>query len=153
MDNKIIKGDDLMVFVDGKSVAFATNHSLNISAEEISINSKDHGVYGSLEIGKISWEISSENLFSVSGYDKLFDAMVGRTEVEVVFGLKKEEKTVDDVDFSGFTPSTDSTQYKGKAYITSLQASANSGENSTFSVTLKGKGKIEKVEKKDNKTT
>ena len=48
---QIIKGDDLMLFIpDGsngyKSIAYATSHTLTMSAETTDVNTKDHGEWG-----------------------------------------------------------------------------------------------------------
>lgn len=142
----IIKGDDLMMFNDeGHSIAFATSHTLTVSADTVDINSKDHGMWGASEVNKINWEISSENLYTVAAYDELFDAMVSRTPIDVYFGLKAETGTgtVADGDYPYWTAQAGS--YTGKAYITSLTANAATGENATFSTTLKGTGKFERA--------
>lgn len=39
----IINGSDLMLFVDGKSVAYATSHSLDITNETADTSNKDTG--------------------------------------------------------------------------------------------------------------
>ena len=39
----VIKGGDLMLFVNGKSIGFATSHTLSISAETKETTSKDSG--------------------------------------------------------------------------------------------------------------
>lgn len=146
--SNIIKGDDLMLFdPQGHSIAFATSHTLNITADETNVNSKDHGKWGATEISKINWEITSENLYTSAAYNSLFDKMVARGKVQVYFGLKHEtgQGTVVDGDYPYWTKAT-SGYYKGQAYITSLTTNANSGENSTFSITLKGSGKLERVE-------
>ena len=125
--NKIIKGRDLMLFDnDGHSYAYATNHTLTITAETVDVSSKDHGVWGASEVSKYSWEITSENLFTSEDYDKLFDSMLASKAITVRFGLKK-------------------TYYEGKVIITSLVANANNGENATYSVTLTGTGSIKKT--------
>ena len=43
MANEIINGSDLMVFVDNKSIALATSHSLSISAETVDTSNKGVG--------------------------------------------------------------------------------------------------------------
>lgn len=142
--SNIIKGDDLMLFdANGHSIAFATSHTLTISADAADINSKDHGQWGASEINKINWEISSENLYTTDAYDTLFNAMMARTAIDVYFGLKAETGTgtVADGDYDYWTKQA--TAKKGKAFITSLTANAATGENATFSCTLKGTGKIE----------
>ena len=168
MAQKLIKGDDLMLFngETGKSYAFATAHTLTITADTADTSSKDHGVWTGNEVAKISWEITSENLYTSEGFDDLFDSLINRKAIEVVFGLKqkgKADSTVADGDYSNWTPdygatvpesgnpeapSTDKTtkdMYRGSAYITSLTANANTGENATYSVTLTGTGSIKRA--------
>lgn len=145
----IIKGDDLMLFdSEGKSLAFATSHVLTITANATDISSKDGGIWGDSEVTKINWEITSENLYTEDAYDKLFDSMIARTPIDVHFGIKKEVGSASQVgdgtgDLANWTKGT--KHRKGKAIITSLTANANTGENATYSVTLTGKGKLEKV--------
>lgn len=143
----IIKGDDLMLFdAKGESLAFATSHTFTMTGETVDISSKDHGVYTASSVNKISWEITSENLYTIDAYDNLFDNMVAREAIEVYFGQKAEndhEKTVADGDYENWTKGTHLK--KGKAYITSLVANAGNGDNATYSLTLTGSGKIEKV--------
>ena len=167
MAQKLIKGDDLMLFngTTGKSYAYATAHTLTITAETADTSSKDHGVWTGNEVAKISWEITSENLYTSEGFDSLFDDMINRKPIDVAFGLKQQgaaDKTVADENYSNWTPeyNTDATgeptapsgdtttkdMYKGSAYITSLTANANTGENATYSVTLTGTGSIKHAE-------
>jgi TP901-1 family phage major tail protein len=64
----IINGGDLMLFIDGKSIAFATNHTLSINAETVETTSKDHGgKWVSKATRKISWTMNTENLYSIDG--------------------------------------------------------------------------------------
>lgn len=145
--NTIIKGDNLMLFdASGKSIALATSHTLTLTGATVDINTKDHGIWGSTEMNKINWEISTENLYSVDSFNSLYDIMIARNAVDVYFGLKSEtgNGTVDE-DGTG-TPKTwtkpESGAYKGKALITSLTANAASGENATFSATFTGVGSL-----------
>lgn len=165
MAQQIIKGDDLMLFngTTGKSYAYATAHTLTITADTADTSSKDHGIWTGNEVAKISWEITSENLYTSDGFDSLFDDMINRKPIKVIFGLKqkgKADSTVADGDYSNWTPdygatlpenanpeapsdnTTNSKMYMGSAYITSLTANANTGENATYSVTLTGTGSI-----------
>lgn len=162
MAQKIIKGDDLMLFDStGKSIAYATSHVLTITANTADVSTKDHGVWQGSEVNKISWEISSENLYTDNSYDALFTAMINRTPVKVYFGHKIQtdvEKTVVNDDYPFWTggwakdavatdvPATAATNtgYTGLVFISSLTANANTGENATFSLTLTGNGKISK---------
>ena len=168
MKPQCIKGDDLMLFngTTGKSYAFATAHTLTITADTADTSSKDHGVWTGNEVAKISWEITSENLYTSEGFNSLFDDMINRKPIDVVFGLKqkgKADSTVADGDYSNWTPdygavmpengnpeapstgTTTKDMYMGSAYITSLTANANTGENATYSVTLTGTGSIKRA--------
>ena len=91
MANRIIKGRDLMLFdSDGHSYAYATNHTLTITAETTDVSSKDHGVWGASEVSRYTWEITSENLFTSDEYDSLFETMLEGDAITVRFGLKTE---------------------------------------------------------------
>lgn len=146
MANTIIKGDDLMLFnSDKQSIAFATNHTLSITGDAVDVSSKDHGVWKGNSVNKLSWEISSENLYTEDGYDYMFEAMISRTPITVFWGTKletDENKSVADGDYDNWT--TDGT-YTGDVVITSLTANANTGENATYSVTLTGTGSIKRA--------
>lgn len=155
--SQIIKGDDLMVFVGDKSIAWATSHTRSLSADVTETSTKDHGIYGGKEVNKITWEISSENLYSDSSYDELEAVMLSRQKVTLKWGKKNEddpEKTVADGDYDNWTPLTpekaetgDVLYRQGDAYITSLSVNAASGANATFSVTFSGTGAIKVIKK------
>ncbi len=150
MANKIIKGRDLMLFnSSGNSYAYATNHTLTITAETTDISSKDHGIWGASEISKYTWEITSENLFTSDEYDSLFSTMLAGDAITVRFGLKTDQADLSQNVADGNPNLThwtsQNTYYEGKVIITSLTANANNGENATYSVTLTGTGSIKKT--------
>lgn len=143
---KVIDGSDLMLFVDGKSIAFATSHKLTINRETVETSSKDNGGnWTSKTAKKISWNMNTENLFSNDGsgvkFDDLFTKMVAGDEIEAVFGLTT---TADNVPATGWVPVATGT-YKGNVLITSLEANAPNGDNATFSATFEGVGALVKV--------
>lgn len=154
----IQKGDDLMVFIQTgtgqsattKSIAYATAHTLTLTAETASVNSKDHGVWTGNEVNKRSWEITSENLYTDEDYSTLFDAWKDGTKLSLVLGKKAEADTVvvADGDAANYTvkkTGTGTMYWTGNAYITSLTANANTGEKATFSVTFTGTGAFTKT--------
>lgn len=148
--SSIIKGRDLMLFVKGKSIAFATSHSLSISMETTETTSKDSGgKWVASNAGKISWEMSTENLYSNDGegvnFDELFKLMTAQEPIEAVFTLEKNYKSkADEVSVGGWLPSTTGT-YSGKVIITSLSASAPNEDNATFSATFTGTGALKQT--------
>ena len=147
----IIKGDQLMIFVGGSAIAYATSHTLSLTGNTVDISSKDHGFWGASDIGNLTWEATTENLYTESGFDGLFNAYLAKSEVTIVFGyasnynvnglLLGATATTGDTRPESWT--ADSTKgYQGKAVITSLTVNANTGENATFSCTFTGKGAI-----------
>lgn len=144
----IIKGDDLMVFVNGSAIAFATSHNLTLTANTVEINSKSHGFWGQNEISTLGFEMSSENLYTAGDFDTLFSAWVSKTPVTLVFSQSKDSTAANTDGHAlpeGDEWSSTGTKYTGKAYITSLSANAATGENATLSVTFSGCGPITKA--------
>lgn len=146
-----IKGGHMHLFLNGKSIAFSTTHTLSISAEAVDVSNKDEGGgdWSSQEAGTLSWSASSENLYSIdtksNGKDfaELFDLMVAKTPITAVFCKRNEADTVTEVPTAGWTPATGSG-YEGKVIITSLELNAQNGEYATFSVDFQGVGALKK---------
>ena len=78
-------------------------------------------------------------------YSKLVDTMIARTPVNIHFS------TVANVDGDTGVPSTgwskNDNGYYGQAIITSIDATANDGDNATYSVSLEGTGALIKNNK------
>lgn len=147
---QVINGGDLMLFIGGKSIAFATSHKLSINVETVETSSKDTGgKWVSKAARKISWNCSTENLYSNDGegvnFDQLFDLLVARNEVQAVFCLEKDyANKADEVPEGGWIPSTAGT-YSGKVIITALEANAPNGDNATFTASFEGVGALIKT--------
>ena len=144
----IVKGQELMLFQNGKSIAFATSHTLSITGNTTDISSKDHGFFSASALTSVTWEISAENLYTDAAFNDYFNAMVNtRQPIEVVFGHYSDDASlaiagIADSETDSWTAPTSGVYYSGKAYITSLSANAGNGDNATFSVTLSGIGKL-----------
>lgn len=142
-----IKGGDLMLFVDGKTIAYATNHTLNINGETQDTSNKDEGGgdWGSQEVSILNWDASSDNLYSEDGegnnFEDLFDIMVAKTPVDAIFARKSENAT--EVPTGGWTSKPKG--YKGKVIISSLSLNAQNGEWSSFTANFQGVGALEKL--------
>lgn len=142
-----IKGGDLMLFLGGKSIAYATSHSLEITGETTDTSNKDEGGgdWSSQEVSILSWSASSENLFSEDGagdnFDDLFDLMVAKTPIDAVFAKKSEATT--DVPPEGWTKGSAPT-YEGKVVITSLSLNAPNGEYASYTAQFQGVGALVK---------
>jgi len=142
-----IKGGDLMVFVEGVSVAYATSHTLSINADTTDTSNKDEGGGGwqSSEVNLLSWTATTENLYSEDGegkgFDDLFDLMIAKEPVTLVFAKKSSSAT--DVPTGGWSAGT--PKKTGEAIITALEANAPNGDNATFTCTFTGVGALTNV--------
>jgi len=142
-----IKGGDLMLFVDGKSIAYATSHTLSISGDTQDTSNKDEGggSWASSEVSILNWSATSDNLYSTDGegnnFEDLFDIMIAKTPVQAVFCLKSQ-MNLTDVPTGGWSTST--PNYTGNVVITSLEVNAPNGEYATFTAQFTGVGALEK---------
>lgn len=150
MAGQVINGGDLMLFIDDKSIAFATSHKLSINVETVETTSKDSGgKWVAKAARKISWNCSTENLYSNDGegmtFDQLFDKLTARTPIKAVFCLEKDYATKkDEVPEGGWLPATTGT-YSGNVIITALEANAPNGDNATFTASFEGVGALAKT--------
>lgn len=152
--SKIIEGGKLMVWVGKASIAMATNHTLTLSTETNEISNKDLGAgnWTANSIRRFSWEVSSDNMFTMKAYKKLFETMTNKTLVTLTFGKPSQDTLVEDpsanfADWTWSNPSTGTTTgddvvMQGQAYITNLDLQAPNDDNATFSVTFTGVGEL-----------
>lgn len=144
----VTNGSDLMLFVGGKSIAFATTCKVTLTADTTDTSSKDVDAgWTNKKIKKLSWTASSENLASDDGegvsYDDLFALMIAKDPVVIVF-TAKTSSTDNNAPADGWVPKAN-TGYTGNALLTSLEKTAPDNDNSTFTVSLDGTGKLSKV--------
>lgn len=142
---KQVLGKDLMLFIDGKAIALSTSCKLGLSAETIDTQSKDSGIWTEKDIKKISWNASSENLFSaddkVNSYDALFALFLAHKPVALRFGIS-DSTELNEMPDAGWTLTNGA--YTGKAVITSLEANAPDGDKATLSISFEGTGALSK---------
>lgn len=160
---QIVKGGHLMIMLEEKTtvegvettkfvpIAFATSHTFSKTLNTNEISTKDHGDYAAILPQNISWEATTENLYSLGGYKKLNKAFKKHEQVTVYFGETNyadpdEEGGIVNGEISANSWKTEGFGEKGQAYITSLQVTAAAGENATMSATFTGTGKLEDVE-------
>ena len=142
---QIIKGDELMLFDENnQALLYATSHTLTLTGNTTDISSKDHGFFAATSVGKITWELTAECLYTDNDYDALFDQMISGEKVFIKWS-KAKNYDVNGLESCGGTVQAwepaDAVK-QGYAYITSLVANANTGENATFSVTYTGAGAL-----------
>lgn len=124
-----------------KAYGSATDHTLNLSREELDVSSKDSGEFGDTELGQIKWDIQAETMLVMAEYEELVEAFLAGEPLDVAFAIKKEAGQVDKPE-NGW--SIGNGGYEGQVLITNLTAKAPHNGNATCSVTFKGKGPLKK---------
>ena len=145
----IISGTDVMAFIGGVSIAYATNHTLTIGSNSQEISTKDdaQGIWQAAVVQKLNWSATTENMYAMDGsgkgFDDLFDAMIARTPVQLKFGLESTAASGNkgSVPSSGWAPVT-SPMFSGNAYVTDLSWNNPNADNSTFTATFTGTGAL-----------
>lgn len=143
-----------MVFIKESSkltaVAYATNHTVNISMNTVDRSTKDNGAGQWQENGPglRNWSINTDCLVGDDsnpglGINALLSKLSSGETVELVFAYKTE-RTVKDVPTQGWTPDS-KNQWSGKALVTSLTLNAQNGQDATWSATFTGCGALEQV--------
>lgn len=146
MENNYIFGEELQLFLDGKSIAKAKTHTLTITSDTIDVSSKDDGFYGASIPGKINWEISAENIYTEKAFDELYAKAQARQVFEVVFGRVANYDPEGLGEKASWTAdSVKHTTYTGKVTLTNMTLNANNGEVTSFSATLKGVGALKQT--------
>lgn len=145
---KVVKGKDLMIFINGKATALATSHSLELNAQTSEAASKDDGAWSNATVTKKSWTASTEALVSedpeVDSFDAMYDLFDAGEPVDIISG-RPSNISDDGIPDGGWEAPTQK-YYKGKALITSLTRNDPNGDNSSMSVSLQGVGKLDRVE-------
>lgn len=146
MENNYIFGEELQLFLDGKSIAKAKTHTLTITSDTIDVSSKDDGFYGASIPGKINWEIAAENIYTEKAFDELYAKAHARQVFEVVFGRVANYNAEGLGDQESWSAdSVKHTTYTGKVTLTNMTLNANNGEVTSFSATLKGVGALKQT--------
>lgn len=147
MSKQIIEGSNLMLFsnVGGSgstmtALAAATSCKIGLKGNVQSKKSKDSGCWDESDITTLSWEASSDNLFTVEDYKTLMTAMISRLPINLQFSTVKNSDSVNGMPVTGWTANADG--FKGLALITSLEATGNNGDNATYSISLTGSGPL-----------
>lgn len=147
MANEIIKGQDLMVFKGGSSLAYATSCSLTLGTSMTSISSKDHGKWDAEKPTKFNWSMSSDNLYTEEDFHTLFTAWKSGTPVTLVWDIAASDVPAPNTDglvvpSGGWKAKGSGKGLTGQAYISNISVNAPDGDNATYSVDFSGIGEL-----------
>ncbi|MBO7285659.1 MAG: phage tail protein [Alistipes sp.] len=145
---KAIEGKDLMLFIDGKTIALSNSCTLNLNRGSNDASSKDDGVWAEDVPGDMAWDISTDGLFSAEetdtnnqlAYDALYSAMVEGKDLTIVFG-KVSNPNQNGLPDGGWIAPT-SNGYTGVAHVTNISATGAKGSAASMSVSLVGSGAL-----------
>ena len=145
-----VMGEAVQVFLSGKTLACATSCSVQISADEIDVSCKDTAGFNSTIPGRISWTVTSDNLFVVGDYTKLVNAMINKTVLDLTFATVSNIDGATTPDADGHTVPSDGWTsagdlYGGKVTVSSIDLTADNGSVATYSVTFNGHGSLSKT--------
>lgn len=143
MATTLVKGKDLMIFKKSGSTytafAHATNHTLSASRDMLETSSKDTGIWGDNEPGKISWSMTTECLYTEVDFDTLMKALISGEKLIVVFTVASNAST-STVPAGGWLPNTGG--WEGEVVISAVDANAANGDNASYTATLTGAGEL-----------
>ncbi|BEG98106.1 phage tail tube protein [Bacteroides sedimenti] len=143
----LLRGEELLLYVKSGEkyipIAFASSHTLSLSADTIDTTNKFSGQWKTVIAGQIGWQVSAESLVSRTtghmSYQTLAKLMAKRQPIEVVMAEPKATPGELDDEFA-----MDETKKwnAGTAYITSLDKKADKGAICSSSITLQGTGAL-----------
>lgn len=145
-----LMGEQIQVFLSGRTLCCATSCSVNISADEIDISCKDSAGFNNTLPGRVSWTVNSDNLFVIGDYSQLVDAMLNKTVLDLTFATVSNFSSATEADADGHRiPSGGWTSaddlYNGKVTVSSIDLTADNGSVATYSVTFNGHGALTKT--------
>lgn len=131
--NKVIDGGDIVLKVNGQILLCGTSHTLELTNAVREIACKGSGDFNTSEYGRFSWTVSADALFNLDEnstqikYPDLLALMLNKTVVSIE---------------SYYEEGSDTFIMAGQAIITSVSQSAPDSDNTTFSISLQGKGEL-----------
>lgn len=128
-----LNGTDLLLFFDGKAVAYSTSCELTLDRAPIDASNKDSAHWAESIIGQMSWSMSASALLDYSGTaggEELSALLIAGTAITAKFGLKSTVESSGD------------TYWSGSAWITSFSPSADNEGVVSYSVTFTGNGAL-----------
>ena len=143
-NSDLIKGNSLMILLNGEPVGFATNHQLSKTWNVNEVSAKDFGDGVGLLMNSKTYELTTSNLYSLAGYQKLNNIFEYKQEITVYFGQTNYNQTSTQESIVGVQGAQgwSATGYgeSGKGYIISLNVVAGSGDTATFEATIRING-------------
>ena len=143
----VINGTEFLLKVDSDFIALSTSASLNIEQKLRDTSTRETNGYRQQEGGVRAWTMEAEGLIAFTNLSGTsYTAISGEQNVEDLiynFILTRTEVTVQLT--PGNVNQTGMIKWSGQAYITSVSMDTPNEDNSTFSVSLQGKGVLNQL--------
>jgi len=136
--DKVIDGGDIILKIQGDTVACATSHTIELTNAVREISCKGSGDFTSAEYGRFSWTVSTDALLNLGPganyvtYTQLMSWMLAKTNVQIASNYS---------DGAG-----NSYDVSGECIITSISQTSPDSDNASYSVSLQGRGELTIVE-------
>ena len=117
-----------------KPLAYNKTASLSVKHNTKEVVTKEDGEWSEKLNGRLNWTASADGTYCLESgtqnksADTLFDALIARKKISIIFGLDTKTAT-----------------YKGNAYISSWDLSSGADEIPTYSISLEGSGPLVKT--------
>lgn len=70
-----------------KALAFSTSCQVSLTGNTLETSSKDGGKWTSKAVSKLSWSLTTDNLYSVEDFNALVNSWISREELTVAFAV------------------------------------------------------------------
>lgn len=145
-----LRGKNMMLFLDGKTLALATSCSLDIVGDTEETSSKDNGSWKEFIMTMLSFSGSSDTLVSVVDNDntvdlamkELYAKLIAMESIPFVLGeITSRTNANNDMPEAGWAiPTTDG--YSGSILITGISPAAPVDGKATMSISFQGTGPL-----------
>lgn len=146
--NEDIERGQFFLFLSGAPLAFCSDCSLELSAEEVDVSNKMCAGNWNVSLpGKKSFTASAESLITMKEGAMSFDTLMGKLAagetLDFFFG---SAKVTDPSETGGkFEMDTSKKNYTGKVMVTSLSLKSTNGQIASSSASFKGVGALTPV--------
>ena len=134
-NKQVIKGEDIIVTLDGKPTLHATNHSLKVDLEVKDIRTKDTNGKEKYP-GDITWSVDVEGLVVIDS-----DLAASHDSPEDILQSILSKKSVGVILKANITGVL-AKNYTGNGYITSFSLGTPAGDNVTYNFSIPGSGDL-----------
>lgn len=138
--NSVLNGSDVLLRVEGKLIACATSHTIELTNATREVACKGSGDFTSAEYGRFSWTVSTDALLNL-GLDG--DEYISYAELMQIMKAKKVVEVLSYYDGRATNDGAgDGLLVYGKGIITSISQASPDNDNATYSVSITGREEL-----------